>query len=146
MKDDDLVTRRDVELALLEKGQKSKRYKLGDTWELNFDEIREALSEFQAEIVRCHNCKYFMKGIPVEHMCRLHHEPSSENWFCSDGKDGRNEEQQVDDKAELIEKLERMIEWFYHRYETAYKGDREMYYEGYNTISEAIEFIRGENE
>jgi len=58
----------------------------------------------------------------------------------------RNEKKQVDDKAELIEKLERMIEWFYHRYETAYKGDREMYYEGYNTISEAIEFIRGENE
>lgn len=53
----------------------------------------------------------------------------------------RNEKKQVDDKAELIEKLERMIEWFYHRYETAYNGDREMYYEGYNTITDAVKFI-----
>ena len=38
------VTIRDVELAMLEKGQESKRYKLGETWELNFTEIREALN------------------------------------------------------------------------------------------------------
>lgn len=38
-----LVSIRDVELALLEKGQSSKRYRLGEIWELNFDEIREAL-------------------------------------------------------------------------------------------------------
>jgi hypothetical protein len=56
MNDNDLITRRDVELVLLEKGQKSKRYKLGEIWELNFDEIREALSEYQPKIVRCKNC------------------------------------------------------------------------------------------
>ena len=38
------VTIRDVELAMLEKGQESKRYKLGETWELNLMEIREALN------------------------------------------------------------------------------------------------------
>lgn len=30
-------------LALIEKGQNSKRYNWGDTWELNASEIREAL-------------------------------------------------------------------------------------------------------
>lgn len=45
MKDYDLATRREIEIALLAKGQKSKRYKLGEIWELNYDEIREALDE-----------------------------------------------------------------------------------------------------
>lgn len=40
----DFVSKKAVELALLEKGQASKRYKLGEIWELNFDEIREALA------------------------------------------------------------------------------------------------------
>ena len=44
-KDYDLATRREIEIALLAKGQKSKRYKLGEIWELNYDEIREALDE-----------------------------------------------------------------------------------------------------
>ena len=48
MKDDDLVRRKDVELALLEKGQRSRRYKLGETWELDFTEIREALADVPA--------------------------------------------------------------------------------------------------
>jgi len=52
MKDNDLITRREVELVLLEKGQRSKRYRLGETWELNFDEIREALSEYQPKAVK----------------------------------------------------------------------------------------------
>ena len=47
MKDDDFITRREVELVLLEKGQRSRRYGLGEVWELNFDEIREALSEYR---------------------------------------------------------------------------------------------------
>ena len=40
----DLIGREDAIIALLEKGQRSRRYKLGETWELNFDEIREALA------------------------------------------------------------------------------------------------------
>lgn len=48
MKDDDLVRRKDVELALLKKGQRSRRYKLGETWELDFTEIREALADVPA--------------------------------------------------------------------------------------------------
>lgn len=41
---DDVVYRNEVLGALLEAGQKSRRYKLGDTWELNFDEIRDAIA------------------------------------------------------------------------------------------------------
>jgi hypothetical protein len=41
----DLISRKAAELALLEKGQHSTRYEWGDIWELNFSEIREALSE-----------------------------------------------------------------------------------------------------
>lgn len=40
----DLISRKAAELALLEKGQHSTRYGLGYIWELNFSEIREALS------------------------------------------------------------------------------------------------------
>jgi len=40
----DLISRQDAILALLEKGQRSRRYKLGEIWELNFDEIREVLA------------------------------------------------------------------------------------------------------
>ena len=39
----DLVKRGDILNALIEKGQKSKRYKLGETWELNLSEIKEAI-------------------------------------------------------------------------------------------------------
>ena len=40
----DLISRQAVIEALLEKGQASKRYRIGDFWELNFEEIREAIS------------------------------------------------------------------------------------------------------
>ena len=40
----DLISREEAVEALLEKGQSSRRYKLGEIWELNFDEIREALA------------------------------------------------------------------------------------------------------
>lgn len=39
----DLISKRDAYLALVEKGQASRRYKLGETWELNGKEIREVL-------------------------------------------------------------------------------------------------------
>ena len=39
----DLIRREDVINALEEKGQSSRRYKLGEFWELNLSEIKEAL-------------------------------------------------------------------------------------------------------
>ena len=39
----DLISREDVIFALIEKGQKSKRYKWGESWELNLSEIKEAV-------------------------------------------------------------------------------------------------------
>ena len=40
----DPIERQAAIIALLEKGQSSRRYKIGEIWELNFDEIREALA------------------------------------------------------------------------------------------------------
>ena len=62
---DDLISRQTSVLTLLEKGQKSRRYKLGEIWELNFDEIREALETVPSvdavEVVRCKDCKWWKK-------------------------------------------------------------------------------------
>lgn len=92
MKDNDLITCREVELALLEKGQKSKRYKFGEIWELNFDEIREALSEYQPKIVRCKDCVNY--HIRPEFRNEKYALGRCDNisylvgpyWFCADGK------------------------------------------------------------
>jgi ribosomal protein L32 len=46
------IEREAAVLQLLEKGQLSRRYKLGDIWELNFDEIREAIASIPAADVR----------------------------------------------------------------------------------------------
>lgn len=44
----DYVSRDDVKNALLNKGQHTTRYRLGETWELNFMEILEALDAIPA--------------------------------------------------------------------------------------------------
>lgn len=44
----DLIRRQDAINALIEKGQESERYKLGEFWELNFKEIQEALATVQS--------------------------------------------------------------------------------------------------
>ena len=87
MNNDDLITRRNVELVLLEKGQRSRRYKLGEIWELNFDEIREALSEYQPEIVRCKNCKWYSSEIS---WCNNSMLPREQTFFCADGERKEN--------------------------------------------------------
>lgn len=45
------VSKGEVVLALLEKGQRSTRYKLGDSWELNLFEIQEAIDNMESEDV-----------------------------------------------------------------------------------------------
>ena len=58
---DDTISRQAAIEALLEKGQSSRRYKLGEIWELNFDEIREvlnSLSPAQPKNILCKDCKY----------------------------------------------------------------------------------------
>ncbi len=89
MNDNDFITRREVELALLEKGQKTERYKWGEEWELNFSEIREALSECQPEIVRCKDCKNSEEWYGDKRRCFLWHESGIdvfEDGFCNYGK------------------------------------------------------------
>lgn len=43
----DTISRQAAYIALVEKGQASRRYKLGETWELNGKEIREVLDALQ---------------------------------------------------------------------------------------------------
>lgn len=49
MTSNELITRKNIELALLNKGQHSRRYKLGDIWELDYYEIREVLDDIDAD-------------------------------------------------------------------------------------------------
>lgn len=44
----DYISREDAKNALLNKGQHTTRYRLGETWELNFMEILEALDTIPA--------------------------------------------------------------------------------------------------
>lgn len=56
----DCISREAAILTLLEKGQSSRRYKLGQIWELDFFEIREAIATIPSadvvEVVRCKDC------------------------------------------------------------------------------------------
>ena len=56
---EDAVSRKAVYDAMVEKGQRSRRYKLGESWELNGTEIREVLDTMpsaQPENIRCKEC------------------------------------------------------------------------------------------
>lgn len=46
------IERKAAELAMVEKGQSSKRYRLGEFWELNGAEIREVLQAIPAADVK----------------------------------------------------------------------------------------------
>ena len=46
------ITKKDAINALLEKGQHSNRYKLGETWELNLLEIQEAIDKLPAKLIK----------------------------------------------------------------------------------------------
>ena len=58
----ELISRKDAICALVNKGQASKRYKLGEVWELNLTEIEEALNELSPE-----------EAIPVKRLDKLIH-------------------------------------------------------------------------
>lgn len=62
----DLISKRAALLAFIEKGQNSKRYNWGDTWELNASEIREVLeslpsvqTKIKADILKLQTYKLF---------------------------------------------------------------------------------------
>ena len=95
----DLISKRNAYLALVEKGQASRRYKLGETWELNGKEIREVLDALpfaqskkipykKPEIIYCKDCRY---RDPEDKKCDHGHGivwqlPRPDDWFCADGK------------------------------------------------------------
>ena len=45
------VLKQNILIALVAKGQASKRYKIGQTWELNFEELREVVNSLPVEDV-----------------------------------------------------------------------------------------------
>lgn len=84
MKDNELITRKNIELALLNKGQHSRRYKLSDIWELNYDEIREVLDDVDADVqpvVRCKDCVYWSSK--KTRYCNMLKGTFQENDYCS---------------------------------------------------------------
>ena len=71
----DLISRQVIFDALIEKGQNSKRYKLGENWELNLSEIIEAINAIpSAEPER--------KWIPITEA--LPEEEKRHYWICTD--------------------------------------------------------------
>ena len=52
MSDEKYISPKEALLAIVEKGQSSRRYKLGEIWELNFEEIRKSLDDVPAADVR----------------------------------------------------------------------------------------------
>jgi rubrerythrin len=48
----DYISREAAVLSLLDKGQHSRRYKIGEIWKLDFEEIREAIKSIPAAGVR----------------------------------------------------------------------------------------------
>ena len=85
MTSNELITRKNIELALLNKGQHSRRYKLGDIWELDYYEIREVLDDVDADIkpvVHCPECRYFDPDGWCEYLDTVMYK----NDFCSRGK------------------------------------------------------------
>lgn len=60
---DEYVSKEDAINALLNKGQHSRRYRLGETWELNLMEIQEAINAIPATDVQE---KRYCRMIPLE--------------------------------------------------------------------------------
>ena len=87
MKDNELITRKNIELALLNKGQHSRRYNLGDIWELDYGEIREVLDDVDADVkpvVRCKDCVYWSSK--ETRYCNMLQGTFRENDYCSYGE------------------------------------------------------------
>lgn len=88
---DDYISREAAILTLLEKGQSSRRYKLGQIWELNFSEIREAIATIPAADVRpvvpCRDCRWWTKQEKsLQGRCELGGFYPTGGWFCANGE------------------------------------------------------------
>lgn len=92
MSRDDTIYRRAAIEALLEKGQNSKRYRLGDIWELNFDEIREAIATVppaEPEIIYCKDCVHNKSEADAGNaLCELYYGMTDQMGYCHKGERG----------------------------------------------------------
>lgn len=85
------INRETFALALIEKGQASKRYKVGEVWELNGGEIREVFDSIQNEDVQPvkHGKWMFAAAFPHHVYCSACHKtyiPDNkwQVWVCGD--------------------------------------------------------------
>lgn len=82
----------DVLDTLVEEGQRSRRYKFGEQWELNLKEIQNALNNIPAsdmvKIVECIDCIHAIgKDKNLKRWwCEVHRGYMEDNYFCADGK------------------------------------------------------------
>lgn len=81
-----LIDADNLYLGIVEKGQASKRYKIGERWELNCEEIREVIdaqpTADAVEVVRCKDCRFF-KGDGLECHSGMF---AYEDDYCSNGE------------------------------------------------------------
>lgn len=82
----------DVLDTLVKEGQRSRRYKFGEQWELNLKEIQNALNNIPAsdmvKIVECIDCIHAIgKDKNLKRLwCEVHRGYMEDNYFCADGK------------------------------------------------------------
>lgn len=80
--------------AIIDAGQSSKRYKVGEFWELNCREIDEVINNVPTvdavRVVRCKECKYYREGDPEHPDCgwcrRLICGTVASDFYCADGE------------------------------------------------------------
>lgn len=86
----ELVDKGILKLDFVEKGQQSKRYKIGEKWELNWDEICEVIDGAQTidavPVVRCKDCKYYDDEHKVCCVYVSFRLAKDEDDYCSDGE------------------------------------------------------------
>lgn len=85
-----------LEIATAGQDNKGGRYVVGDIWELNFQEIREAISNTPTvdavEVVRCKECKWFdrteLSGTvePIFYKCKRKSRFVESDDFCKRGE------------------------------------------------------------
>ena len=116
----DLIRREDAIDALLEKGQRSKRYRLGDIWELNFSEIIDAINSTPStDIIQCKDCKWWKKDESLHplglygYCYAMRHGYFTERWdigiyrkckedfFCADAEPKTNEDDEDDEDEDI---------------------------------------------
>lgn len=86
-----LIDAENLKLAFIEEGQSSKRYKLGEFWELNFDELRKVIDSAPEAVVRCKDCEWWEKQKDsIQGRCPLMQMYPAGGWYCGNARRRRS--------------------------------------------------------